>query len=105
MNMRYRQWDVELEFGRYNYFNNISIKLINLHPTIDDGPIITVATVNVEPLKENEVTIKDYSGNEGILQWLIDNNIVEEPYRYIQSGWVEIPVCKLKEGILNGKDI
>lgn len=99
--MKYKKWDVELEFGRYSYFNNISITLLNLHPTIEDGETIAVATVNIEPLEENEVSIKDYSENEGMLQWLIDNGIIEEPHRYIQSGWVRVPICKLKEGVVN----
>ena len=40
-----------------------------------------VATVNLPDvlLEDNEVLVKDYSENEGILDFLIDNNIVTLP--------------------------
>lgn len=62
-----------------------------------DGLPYAVASVAVDcELKENEVAIKDYSENEGILNSLIKNDIVEKPHRYTSSGFVKIPICILK---------
>lgn len=68
---------------------------IQLIDTSDGFPFAT-ATVAVEDnlLKEDELAIKDYSENEGILDTLIDHNIVEHPRAFIQSGFVKIPICK-----------
>jgi hypothetical protein len=64
----------------------------------EDGHIVTVATVNVpeEKLAENEVIIKDYSENKGMLDWLIKNEIVEYTGRYVTTGFVMCPICVLK---------
>jgi hypothetical protein len=68
---------------------------IQLIDTADGFPFAT-ATVAVENdlLKEEEVAIKDYSENEGVLDTLLAHNIVEEPHAFIQSGFVKIPICK-----------
>lgn len=64
----------------------------------EDGQPITVATVNLpdEDLKPNEVAIKNYSENEGILDALIEAGIVESPHDVRFSGFVIIPICRLK---------
>jgi hypothetical protein len=56
-----------------------------------------VATVNLPDvlLQPNEVLIKDYAENEGILQFLVDNNIVVPTQNGVQSGYVWVPVCIL----------
>ena len=58
-----------------------------------------VATVNLPDvlLQPNEVLIKDYAENEGILQFLIDNNIVVPTKNGVQSGYVWVPVCILND--------
>ena len=55
------------------------------------------ATVNLPDvlLQPNEVLIKDYAENEGILQFLVENNIVVPTQNGVQSGYVWIPVCIL----------
>jgi hypothetical protein len=64
----------------------------------DDFPPI-VLTINLPdvPLAEDEVAIKNYSEHEGVLDDLIDAGIVSQPVKFIQSGFVEIPVCKILE--------
>jgi hypothetical protein len=61
-----------------------------------DGPMGT-ATVNIPDaeLASNEVCIKSYSENEGMLDALLKAKIVAKPHRTVQSGYVVIPVCKL----------
>jgi hypothetical protein len=57
---------------------------------------VAVATVNVpnEPLADDEVIIKDYSENEGMLHTLIMAKIISVPERYTKTGMM--PVCKLR---------
>lgn len=62
----------------------------------EDGFPYAMATVWIEGLAEDEVAIKNYSENEGILETLIDAGIVEKPHRLVSSGFVNIPVCRLK---------
>lgn len=55
----------------------------------------TTLTTWIEGLKEDEVAIKNYSENEGMLEWAIENGIVARPHRWVPQGWVSFPVCKL----------
>jgi hypothetical protein len=63
----YGDYELIAQFGKYKN-GQTAIKLID---TADGFPFAT-ATICVEDylLKENEVAIKDYSENEGILQSL-----------------------------------
>ena len=64
----------------------------------DYGFPYTIASVNLPdvPLDEDEILIKDYSENEGMLNFLTENNIVYPTNRGVQSGFVWIPVCILR---------
>jgi len=63
---------------------------------VDTDERVAVATVNVpnEPLADDEVVIKDYSENEGMLHTLIMAKIITVPERYTKTGMM--PVCKLR---------
>lgn len=63
----------------------------------EDGCPIVMATVNLPDadIAEDEVAIKDYSENEGILQELMDQGVVSAPLRYKASGFVRVPICKI----------
>jgi len=63
----------------------------------DTGEVLFTATVHIpdEVLKDDEVIIKSYSENEGVLQWLYDNGIVTEIVRNIQCGYCLAQVCKV----------
>lgn len=62
-----------------------------------DGCPYATATVNLPDvlLEDNEILVKDYSENEGILNFLTENNIVVPTDKGVQSGHVWIPVCIL----------
>lgn len=63
-----------------------------------NGQSYAVASVSLDhPLLSDEVAIKNYSENEGILESLLKAGIVAPPHRYISSGFVQIPICKLKK--------
>jgi hypothetical protein len=89
-------------FGEYELTTSISKYAngqtrIQLFDVIDGMPYAT-ATVAVEDglLKEGEVAIKDWSENAGILDSLVNSDVVEFPHAFIQSGYVKVPICKLK---------
>ena len=86
-------YELSLTFAKYAN-GQTAIKLWDL----TDGFPYATASVCVEDhlLKEDEVAIKDYSENEGLLEALIEAEVVEHPHAFIQSSHVKIPICKLK---------
>jgi hypothetical protein len=85
------RYTLQIQYGTYQE-GNTSMQLIDCA----DGFPFATATVNLPGLTENEVAIKNYSENEGVLNFLLDNEIIEAPHRFVQSGFVNIPVCRLK---------
>lgn len=81
----------EVRFSKYVDNDRTAIVLYN-----NDGSLMTKATVNLDiPMEPDEVAIRDYSENEGMLNVLVAAGIVSEPIRREQSGFVMIPICKL----------
>ena len=88
----YSEGPVTVYLQSRNYpSGNVRIDLIDAR---DHCPYMSV-TVNIEGLDENEVAIKNYSENEGILDVLVDEGIVKPPHRHVKSGFVLIPICEL----------
>lgn len=56
-----------------------------------------VCTVNLPsvPMAENEVAIKTWYENVGMLEWLMDEGVVSKPQRYAYFSGVFIPICCL----------
>jgi len=82
----------EIEFGRYYYNKNtISIQVYK------NGEPYWTATIFIEgyPYLFGEVVIKNYSENEGIEE--IIGEILGPQLRFVQTGFVEVPVYKLKD--------
>ena len=46
-------------------------------------------------LQPDEVAIKDWEENSGILKTLVDAGVVEYPHRHISQGFVTIPICRI----------
>jgi hypothetical protein len=90
---RFQQWNCIADFS-VGYSNGGTA--IQLFDTDDHAPVAT-ATVWVPGLAPDEVAIKDYSENEGMLETLLEAHIVKLPHRYVLSGYVDIPVCHLCE--------
>jgi len=86
-------YKLSLHFSKYRN-GQTAIMLFDMA----DGFPFATATVCVEDhlLNSDEVAIKDYSENEGILESLIEAGIVEHPRAFIQTNHVKIPICKLK---------
>jgi len=87
------EYQVTLEFGKYRGNNRVAITVVDA----EDGEDLLVATVNLpdEPLEEGETVIKDYSENEGILKFLVENGIVSKPVRTVRVGFASVSVVKL----------
>jgi hypothetical protein len=88
----YSEYSVYLSKGKYPN-GRTSIKLIDA----EDGCPVMTATTNVPEveLAENEIIIKNYSENEGVLEFLQENGIVGEVKRTIGVGFVSAPVVEL----------
>jgi hypothetical protein len=75
-------------------YNNHNPALLINSPT---GERLMTASVNLPQiiLRPDQICIKDYSENTGILNELIRLNIVSQPEFYVTSGFVDVPVCQL----------
>ena len=90
-------WDakstvVSIRLGKYAN-GRTSINLMD----VEDNQPYAIASVNLPDvlLLDNEVLIKDYSENEGVLDFLTTNNIVVPTDKWVTSGFVDIQVCVL----------
>lgn len=92
MKVRFKEWDCIVLVKQYPN-KRTALQLIDA----EDGSPVAMATVNLpaESIKQDEVIIKDYSENEGMLAALVGEGIISEPLRKIQQGFVELYVCRL----------
>ena len=81
---------LSLSVEQYEVDGSSAITLID-----EEGYPYMTPSVHVQGLGPDEIAIKDYSENEGILDVLVQAGIVSKPHRQVQSGYVTIPVCKL----------
>ena len=91
--MEFRGTEISIDYTQ-TYSNGKPV--IDFYETETGEPYLT-ATTNIDGLNlaQDEILIKDYSENEGVLDFLIQNKIVEPTGKYVESGWVKIPICKL----------
>ena len=87
----------DVQFSHY-HDNNLRISLVDL---VDGSPVAT-ATTNIEGVKlaSDEVCIKDYSENTGMLMALQAAGIVESVVKIVQSGYVDVPVVQLTTNVM-----
>jgi hypothetical protein len=90
--VKFMRWDCHVIKRQYG---NGRTALV-LEDSYDGEPIAT-CTINLpdEDLADNEVIIKDYSENQGMLDTLISAGIISHPKRHVQSGYIVAPVCDL----------
>ena len=90
--IKFKHYTGHLRFGFYGN-NRTAIELIDS----EEGDVIAVCSINLvdEDLQDDEIAIKDYAENKGMLKALIDASVVSEPIRFVKMGYVEIPICKL----------
>ena len=92
--------------NRIYEFNNYKVKIVvdKLRPFVritlilaDTGEPYMIATSDIPELKmlSNYVAIKNYSENEGVLEFLVVNKIIEKPVTHVKSNYTNFPICKL----------
>lgn len=91
--VEFNRWKCRVYKVSYATNGRTALQLLD----IADGSRIATATVNIPEveLDDDEVIIKDYSENKGILEALIQAEIIEKPIRELKLGFVTVYVCKL----------
>lgn len=87
--------DLKLSSIQFKYakYNNGRVAIM----ATDEGHPLCKCTINIPDIfvADNEVIIKDYSENEGILQDMIDLGIITAPRRMMNTGYGCTAICKL----------
>lgn len=83
--------DCVIQLARYPDTERLALILLDK----ETGEDMTVATVNMPGifLRSEEVMIKDWSENEGVLEALQKAGVVEPTGLTYPSGFVEVPKC------------
>jgi hypothetical protein len=97
MQVKFKSWVCNTRIRHYSN-ERVAIELID----VEDGELVATATVNIpeEKIEKDEIIVKDYSENEGMLKALTDAGIVTKVNRHVRTGYVECPVCKVNMGLL-----
>lgn len=92
MQIKHNKRNYVVTFEEYQANHAEAIVLENLQ-----GSREYTATANIPDyfLEQDEVAIKNYSENEGILESLVAAGILEVTGKTVQSGFVEFPICKI----------
>jgi hypothetical protein len=91
MKVRFNGNDYDVRFEKYGN-GRTAIVLVG-----SDGEFAAVATVNIPEaqLRPDQVFIKDYSENQGMLAALEKAGIVQATGAYVDCGYASMPVCRL----------
>ena len=91
--MKHKGKSLRVQYSKYG--NGQNAILLNY---ASNGQSYKVASVAIDQLlQSDEVAIKNYSENEGILETLLEGGIIATPHRFVSSGFVQIPICKMKK--------
>lgn len=90
--MRYKYKDYTVWLEKHKYSNGRTALLL-----MDEEGQVACATVNLPELNlhDGEVFIKTWSENEGMMEFLLDNNIIIDTGREVPTGFVVARVGKL----------
>ena len=98
--VKFKQWDCFLKVGMYGN-GRVALTLQDVytcHP-------VAHCTLNLhdDRLAYDEIAIKNYAENEGMLEALISAGVVTQPHRvetidYYPGNSIEIPICTLIAG-------
>jgi hypothetical protein len=86
-------WAGTIEREAYTTGGRTALAFIDSH-----GESIATLTFNPDQsveLGENEVVIKDYSENEGVFAQLVEQGIVRDTGRRVQSGHIVAPIAEI----------
>ena len=91
--VRFRDWDCIVQKRQYEN-DRPALQLVDA----EDGSPIAKATVNLPdtPAGPNQVFVKDWSENAGILRALTEAGVVKPTGETVRSGFVDVAVCELQ---------
>ncbi len=91
MKVRYKEWDCQVKLQHYAN-DRLAIQLIT-----EQGEPVAMATINISfvPLAADEVLIKSYEENDGMLECLSEAKIIEPTGMTIRVRHNVAHVCKL----------
>lgn len=95
---KFNTYVCDLVYSKYIINQRISLTLVD---HIDKVPVV-IATVNIPDinLNYNEVAIKNWAENEGILETLINAGIITKPHKQVQiSKFATADICFLTDGL------
>lgn len=90
MKVSFAGYNCNTEFAKYSN-GQLAIVLIDTF----DHQCVAKASVNLDGVTPDEVAIRDYGENCGMLLALLEAGVVEPSHRSQHSGFVDIPICRL----------
>jgi hypothetical protein len=94
LTVQFKEWKCKVEFAKYP--NGITAILLN---DAEDGEPVATASANLpewaDQLGEDQTFLKTYSGNEGLLEVLVDAGIIELTYFDVNSNGMNFPACEI----------
>lgn len=90
--VQFKDWRCRVQKGRYTN-GRTALQLVDA----DDGEPVATATVNLPEveLAPDEVLVKSYSENTGMLEALEEAGIVRPTGEWVESGFVRVQKCRL----------
>jgi hypothetical protein len=64
------------------------------------GERIASVTINIDGLKKDEIAVKNYSENEGMLDLMLQLGIVLPAHRTARTGFVEVTIHRINEDVI-----
>ena len=104
--INFKNWKCFISLGYYNAGSRLAIQLLSDEEDADKGVFygepIAVATVNIPELqlKENEICIKNYSENEGMIDTLQKAGLITEVKREVSTGFVTVHIVEKTSKLL-----
>lgn len=95
LEVRFNNWVCNVEKARYGN-GNMALRLVEVG---SHEPIAT-CTVNLEPLPDGLIAVKDYSENEGMFKALKSSGLIVDVVAVIPCGLVSAPVCLINLDLL-----
>ena len=94
--VQFKDWRCRLYLASYSDGNTA----LSMYDT-EDGSAITCVSINLAPVEaelledRSLIYLKDYSENEGMLDLLVAEGIVERTGHTRQSGYIEAPLVRI----------
>ncbi len=88
------QWygqECEVQFSKYCASDRLAL----LFQPPGEPPHIVSVNLTQEPMTQNEMAVKTWDDDGEGLGIAIAAGILRPPHRFVQSGFVQVPICKL----------